>query len=65
MVNGASQVAITKIDVRFPGNAGVKKYADLTNEAKAFIEDTQKKIGVPVTLIGTGPDSADIIDRRS
>jgi adenylosuccinate synthase len=64
LVNGASQIAITKIDVRFPGNGGVRKYNDLTKEAKAFIEATQKKIGVPITLIGTGPDSSDIIDRR-
>jgi adenylosuccinate synthase len=63
-VNGATQVAMTKIDVRFPGNQGVKEYSKLTKEAKAFIEDAQKKIGVPITLIGTGPDALDIIDRR-
>ena len=64
MVNGASQIAITKIDVRFPGNQGRKRYQDLSGEARAFIEDAEKKIGVPITLIGTGPGSGDIIDRR-
>jgi adenylosuccinate synthase len=63
-VNGATQIAMTKIDVRFPGNQGVKEYSKLTKEAKAFIEDAQEKIGVPITLIGTGPDALDIIDRR-
>lgn len=65
LVNGATQMAVTKIDVRFPGNAGVKKFSDLTKEAKSFIEDAEKKIGVPITLVGTGPDSSDIIDRRN
>jgi adenylosuccinate synthase len=63
-VNGATQIAMTKIDVRFPGNAKLRRYADLTNEARAFVEDTEKRIGVPVSLIGTGPDADDIIDRR-
>lgn len=64
LVNGATQIAITKIDVRFQGNRGVKEYGALTKEARSFIEDAEKRIGVPVTLIGTGPDSRDIIDRR-
>ncbi|HSB47504.1 MAG TPA: adenylosuccinate synthetase [Candidatus Bilamarchaeum sp.] len=64
LVNGASQIALTKIDVRFPGNAGVKEFSALTKEARAFIERVEKEISVPVTLIGTGPDSKDIIDRR-
>jgi adenylosuccinate synthase len=63
-VNGATQLAITKIDIRFPGNERVRKYDALTKEAKAFIEDVEKKVGVPVTLIGTGPDTEDTIDRR-
>ncbi|MFN7991149.1 MAG: adenylosuccinate synthetase [Candidatus Micrarchaeia archaeon] len=64
MINGATQIAITKIDVRFPGNEKVRDYPKLSMEARAFIEDAEKRIGVPVTLIGTGPDATDIIDRR-
>jgi len=64
MINGAGQIAITKIDIRFPGNMGIRDYGKLTNEAKAFIADVEKKLGVPVTLIGTGPDAFDVIDRR-
>jgi adenylosuccinate synthase len=63
-INGATQLAITKIDIRFKGNDKVRKYNDLTKEAKTFIEDTEKHVGVPITLIGTGPDAEDIIDRR-
>ncbi|MEW6722870.1 MAG: adenylosuccinate synthetase [Candidatus Micrarchaeota archaeon] len=64
MINGATQLAITKIDVRFPGNGGVREYEKLSADARAFIEDAEKRIGVPITLIGTGPDAEDIIDRR-
>jgi adenylosuccinate synthase len=64
MVNGATQIAMTKVDIRFPGNDRVHEYAKLTKEARAFIEDAERKMGVPITLIGTGPDALDIIDRR-
>ncbi len=64
MINGATQIAVTKVDIRFPGNEGVREYSKLTNEARSFIEEIEKKLDVPVTLIGTGPDSLDIIDRR-
>lgn len=63
-INSATQIAVTKIDIKFPGNARVKKYEELTGEAKKFIEKIEKELSVPVTLIGTGPDSEDIIDRR-
>ncbi|MDD5340174.1 MAG: adenylosuccinate synthetase [Candidatus ainarchaeum sp.] len=63
-VNGATQIAMTKVDIRFPGNDRVREYAELTKEARAFIEDAERKMGVPITLIGTGPDALDIIDRR-
>ncbi|HOX23112.1 MAG TPA: adenylosuccinate synthetase, partial [Elusimicrobiales bacterium] len=62
--NSATDIAITKLDVRFPGNAGVREFGKLTPEAQAFIKNAEKEIGVPVTLIGTGPDAEDIIDLR-
>ncbi len=65
MINGATQIAITKIDIKFPGNEHVKEYNKLTKEARDFIEKTEKSIGVPITIIGTGPDASDIVDRRS
>ncbi|NYZ76861.1 adenylosuccinate synthetase [Candidatus Micrarchaeota archaeon] len=63
-INSATQIALTKIDVKFPGNAGVRKYGELTGEARKFVEEIEHKLGIPVALIGTGPDSEDIIDRR-
>lgn len=64
MINGATQVAITKIDVRFPGNEKVRQYGKLSKEAREWVEKAEKEIGVRVTLIGTGPDAEDIVDRR-
>ena len=64
MLNGATQAAVTKIDVLFPECKGVKSYEKLSQQAKAFIKKIEKEIGVPVTLIGTGPDTLEIVDRR-
>lgn len=64
MINGATQIGVTKLDIKFPGNAGVRDYKKLTPEARAFVEKIEKELAVPVTLIGTGPDAEDVIDRR-
>jgi adenylosuccinate synthase len=64
-INGATQAAMTKLDVLFPAIKGARKFEDMTKEAKDFIKEVEKRTGVPVTLIGTGPEALDIIDRRS
>ena len=65
MLNSATQLAITKLDVRFPECAGVKSFNDLTSEAKSFIKNIEEKLQVPVTLIGTGPLVDDTVDVRA
>jgi len=64
MLNGATQAALTKIDVMFPECKGARSYKELSKEAKAFIENVEKEVKVPVTLVGTGPDAWGIVDRR-
>ncbi len=64
MLNSASQISVTKLDVVFPECAGVKQYEGLPGEAKKFISSIEKETGVPVTLIGTGAEVFDTIDRR-
>ncbi len=64
MLNSATQLAITKLDVAFGNCAGVNEYGDLPGDARTFIEDTESRLGVRVALIGTGPHAHDIIDRR-
>ena len=63
-INGATQAAMTKIDSLFPDCRGAKQYSDLSKEAKNFIKEVEDKTGVPVALIGTGPEAMEIIDRR-
>ena len=63
-INGATQAAMTKLDCVFPNCSGAKKFDNLPSEAKEFIKEVEVRTGVPVTLIGTGPDALDIIDRR-
>ena len=65
MLSSATQLAITKLDVRFPECAGVKSFNDLSDEPKSFIKNIEERLQVPVTLIGTGPFVDDIIDVRS
>jgi adenylosuccinate synthase len=62
-LNGATQAAITKLDVVFPETIRLKKYEQLPSKARDFISEVEKAIGIPVTLIGTGPSSEDLIDR--
>jgi adenylosuccinate synthase len=62
-LNGGTQAAMTKLDVVFPDAAGLRKLEQLPPEAREFVNNVEKAIGVPVTLIGTGPSSEDIIDR--
>lgn len=65
MLNSATQIAITKLDILFPSCAHKTSYASLDGEAKSFIKNIEDKLGVPVTLIGTGPAINDIIDKRA
>lgn len=64
-LNGATQIAITKLDVVFPESKGGKEFSRLPSSAKEFITNIEREVGVPVTLVGTGPAADDIIDRRS
>ena len=65
MLSSATQISITKLDVRFPNCAGVTSYNDLDDDARSFIKNIETKLGVTVTLIGTGPYVDDVIDLRT
>jgi len=64
MLNGATQIALTKMDILYPECKGSSDYASLGPEAVAFVEKVEEEVGLPVTLIGTGPGVKEIIDRR-
>jgi len=63
-LNSATQLALTKLDVAFPECAHAREYDKLSGAAKNFIEQIEKATGLKVTLIGTGEDIYDTIDRR-
>jgi len=65
MLNSATQIAITKLDVRFPECSGIKSMNELSSNAKSFIKNIEEKLEVPVTLIGTGPFVDDVVDLRT
>ncbi len=62
MLNGATQVAITKLDAVFPESRGVKNFDGLSQQAKEFLSNIEKSIKIPITMVGTGPEAEDIID---
>jgi len=65
MLNGATQISITKLDVLFPDCAGKTSFDEISKDAKAFIKNIEDELNTPVTIIGTGPDINDVIDRRN
>ena len=65
MLNGATQIAVTKLDVIFPECAGKTSFSELSDDAKNFVLKIENELNTPVTIIGTGPAVNDVIDRRS
>lgn len=68
--NTGTQSAITCLDRLFDGNASIREFSKLTTEARNFTRDIevfltkQSPYFKGITLISTGPNSEDIIDRR-
>ena len=64
-LNGATEIALTKLDVLFPEAKGIRDYSELPKEGQEFVSKIEQETGVPVSLIGTGAGEEDLIDRRS
>ncbi|NOZ82905.1 MAG: adenylosuccinate synthetase [Euryarchaeota archaeon] len=64
MLNSASQIALTCIDYLDRSCRGVRSYEELSEKAKKFVEEVERRVGVPVTIISTGPEVEDTIDLR-
>lgn len=62
-LNGATEIALTKLDILYPKTKGVKKWENIGKEAKDFIDKIEKQTGTPVTIISTGPRVEDTILR--
>lgn len=64
-LNGATQIALTCLDKYDNECYGVTNYDDLSEKGKKFIKEIEEKVGVPVTLISTGPELYQTIDLRN
>jgi len=64
MINGATQIAITGLDKLDPSVRGVDQYDDLSSRVKAFLQRAENDVGIPFTLLSTGPELSEIIDLR-
>ena len=64
LLNGATEIALTKLDVLFPVCAGMVDYGDLPAEAVAFVQELEHRTRTTVSIIGTGPEESAVIDRR-
>lgn len=64
MINRPTQIALNFVDYIDRKNYKATDYKMLTKDTKEFIEKIETDYGVPVTLIGTGPDIEDTIDLR-
>ena len=64
MINGATMIGLTKLDILFPDCKGTKEYVELSADAKMFIKKIEDEVKTPVSLIGTGPSIDELIDRR-
>ena len=65
MLSSATQLALTKLDIVFPECAHVRQYDKLSGQAKRFVEEIENATGLKVTVMGTGEDIYDVVDRRS
>ena len=43
----------------------VKEYSKLSTDARQFVENIEQETGLKVTMIGTGEELIDIIDRSA
>jgi len=65
MLNGATSIAITKLDSIYPSVAGARRWEELSPEARRFVEKVEEELKVKVALLGTGPRVFDVVDLRS
>jgi len=61
--NTATDIAVTKLDKLFPEARCARSWGQLPREARAWLEELEHKLGAPVSLVGTGEDTACTIDR--
>jgi adenylosuccinate synthase len=65
LLNGPTDLALTFADYLGIKNRKAYRYEQLTEPTLRFIEELEKVVGVPVSLISTDFSDRNIIDRRA
>jgi adenylosuccinate synthase len=63
-LNGASQIALTKLDIIHPEISKSNSIDQIKGEVAEFIDSIEESTKTKVSIIGTGPSAEDIIDLR-
>lgn len=63
-VNRPSRVALTFLDYVEPARLGDRQAPLPAGPAAEFVRGIEEELGCPIDLIGTGPDTLDVIDLR-
>lgn len=64
-INGATKIALTKVDILYPDVSGKTDQNDLTPDALEFIKSIEEATKVPVRYISTGPAANELIVRKT
>ena len=64
-LNGPTDIALTFVDYIDHQNTEARRFEQLTEETRRFIEEIESVAGCPVSLITTRFHERSIIDRRS
>lgn len=63
-LNSPTQIAVTFADYWNAGDFGARTFSDLSETSQRKLANIQRRAGVPVTLVKTGPKNDHIIDLR-
>jgi adenylosuccinate synthase len=63
MLNGATKIALTKLDILFPEDKHQNSFSNLSIKAKKWISEKEDQLGMKFSWIGTGPADSDVIER--
>jgi adenylosuccinate synthase len=63
-INRPTDLCLNHVDYLDRKDHGVIKFSNLSGITRAMIERIEDEAQIPVSLIGTGPNNHDIIDRR-
>ncbi|MBU2576840.1 MAG: adenylosuccinate synthetase [Nanoarchaeota archaeon] len=63
-VNQPDQIALMFIDYINHEDYGKSQFEDLSEESRRYVFELEDESNIPITLIGTGPKTEHIIDRR-